>query len=150
MESVPAWPEGTVTFLFTDVEKSTQHWEHRTAAMRPALRRHDALLRDLFQAHRGVVFKTIGDAFCAAFADAGDAVAAAVAAQRALRQEVPELRVRMALHTGEPEFRDDDYFGPDLNRVARLLSAAHGGQVLLTQATVEQVQGTLTSDAHLR
>src|SRR5262249_26339564 len=121
MASVPEWPQGTVTFLFTDVERSTQLWEHQTTTMRQALRRHDALLRDTFQEHRGRVFKTIGDAFCVAFSDAADAVAAAVAAQRVLLQEVPELRVRMALHTGTPEFRDEDYFGADLSRVARLL-----------------------------
>src|SRR5437870_2328558 len=150
MASASHWPMGTVTFLFTDVEGSTQLWERQTAAMRQALARHDALLRQVIDANGGVVFKTIGDEFCAAFSHAVDAVAAAVEAQRALLREVPELRVRMALHTGEPEYRDNDYFGADLSRVHRLLIAAHGGQVLLTQAIAERVQNTLSGEAHLR
>src|SRR5438067_1982352 len=109
--------------------------------MRLALTRHDALLREAIQRHGGAIFKTVGDAFCAAFATAPDAVSAAVDAQRALLEEPwPEevrLRVRMALHTGAAEVRDDDYFGQTLNRVARLLSAGHGGQVLLSNAARE-------------
>jgi WD40 repeat protein/class 3 adenylate cyclase len=148
MESVPEWVD-TVTFLFTDIEGSSERWESDTAAMRQALARHDALLRQIIDTNGGEVFKTIGDEFCAAFVDAVDAVAAAEEAQRALLREVPGLRVRMALHTGEAERRDGDYFGPALNRVARLLDAAHGGQVLLSQATRERVEGTLSSEAHL-
>src|SRR5262249_29677958 len=96
--------EGTLTFLFTDVEGSTRLWAAHPAAMRDALARHDALLRHVIDAHMGVVFKTIGDQFCAAFASAPEALAAALAAQRALQAEAWEqtgpLRVRMALHTG--------------------------------------------------
>ncbi|HTS20382.1 MAG TPA: adenylate/guanylate cyclase domain-containing protein [Casimicrobiaceae bacterium] len=132
-------PTGTVTLLFTDIEGSTQLWEAHAAAMRAALARHDTLLRQCIAGHGGHVFKTGGDAFCASFHTASDAVAAALDAQRALlREPWPEgakLRVRMALHTGAVEVRDDDYFGPPLNRVARLLAAGHGGQTLLSEST---------------
>src|SRR5439155_19509733 len=123
---------GTVTFLFTDIEGSTRLWETHQAAMQAALPRHDALVRQSVAAHSGHVFKTGGDAFCAAFHTAPDALAAALEAQRALHVEHwPDpvtIRVRMALHTGAVELRDGDYFGPPLNRVARLLAAGHGGQ----------------------
>src|SRR5579884_1029708 len=132
-------PTGTVTFLFTDIEGSTKLWEQYPEAMRQALARHDALLRETIEQQNGHVFKTIGDAFCAAFATAPEALAAALAAQRALLAgSWPGdlcLRVRIALHTGAVEHRDGDYFGPPLNRVARLLAIGHGGQVLLSQAT---------------
>ena len=135
---MPEAPRGTVTLLFTDVEGSTRLWEVHPAAMRAALARHDALLRDCIDDHDGHVFKTAGDAFCAAFHTASDAVAAALDAQRALTREPwPEgarLRVRMAVHTGAAELRDGDYFGATLNRVARLLAAGHGGQTLLSEA----------------
>lgn len=127
-----------VAFLFTDIEGSTHRWECHRDAMDAAVARHDALLRAAIERHRGRVFKTVGDAFCAAFAQVPDAVAAAVDAQRALAAEdfsaVEGLRVRMAVHIGEASQRDDDYFGPTLNRVARLMSAGHGGQVLLSDA----------------
>ncbi len=123
-------PTGTVTFLFTDIEGSTAMWERDEAAMRAALARHDEIMHGAVAEHGGCVFKTIGDAFCAAFATAPDAVEAALAAQRALFSEewtqTGAVRVRMALHTGAAEERGGDYFGPPLNRVARLLSAGHG------------------------
>jgi TolB-like protein/class 3 adenylate cyclase/Tfp pilus assembly protein PilF len=131
-------PTGTVTLLFTDIEGSTRLWESQPVAMRAALARHDALVRHCIEDHRGHVFKTGGDAFCAAFHTAADAFAAALAAQRALHAEpwpgAARLRVRMALHSGSVDGRDGDYFGPSLNRVARLLSAAHGGQTLLSES----------------
>ena len=132
-------PTGTVALLFTDVEGSTRLWETNAAAMRAALARHDALIRHCIDDREGHVFKTGGDAFCAAFHTASDALAAALDAQRALHREPwPEgakLRVRMALHSGAVEVRDGDYFGPPLNRTARLLAAGHGGQTLLSEAT---------------
>jgi class 3 adenylate cyclase len=140
----------TVTFLFTAIEESTRLWEQRTTAMRADLSRHDALLHQLLPAHGGHVFKTIGDAFCAAFPTTREAVQAARAAQEALRRELPQLRVRMAVHTGEAEARDGDYFGPALNRVARLLIAGHGGQILLSQAAAEQLREALPADTHLQ
>src|SRR5213593_4107212 len=115
MDTTPL-PSGTVTFLFTDIEGSTRLWEQHPEAMRPALARHDALLRSTLQSHGGHVFKSMGDQFCAAFATAPEALAAALVAQRALGAEpwgeVGPLRVRMALHAGAAEQRDGDYFGP--------------------------------------
>ncbi|GAB4466045.1 MAG: hypothetical protein OHK0029_37120 [Armatimonadaceae bacterium] len=134
-------PVGTVTFLFTDIQGSTRLWEQQPEAMSAALARHDDIMRQAIAAHNGVVFKTVGDAFCAAFDTAPDAIQAAVRAQRKLGQEswevAPGLRVRMAFHTGAAEVRDQNYFGSALNRVARLLSIGHGGQVLLSQTTYD-------------
>lgn len=147
-------PSGTVTFLFTDIEGSTQHWQQQPGAMGSALDRHDRLVRESIVAHGGVVFKTVGDAFCAAFADPVGALAAALTAQRALFGEpwgtTGPLRVRMALHTGRADAKEGDYAGAPLNRVARLLSAGHGGQVLLSGATAELVRDHLPQEAHLR
>ena len=147
-------PGGTITFLFTDIEGSTRLWEEQPEAMQSALARHDALLRVVIEARGGVIFKTIGDAFCAAFATAPQALEAALLAQQSLSRQVEEgdnlrLSVRMALHTGAAEFRDNDYFGPPLNRVARLLAAGHGGQTLLTLATQELTRDTLPDQVHL-
>ncbi len=136
-----ALPTGTVTFLFTDIEGSTQRWESHGDEMASAVERHDALMRGAIEAHSGVIFKTVGDAFCAVFADADDAIAAAIDAQARLAAEdfsrVQGVRVRMALHSGVAHERDRDYFGPTVNRVARLLSAGHGGQMLLSEATAQ-------------
>ncbi len=146
---MPDLPSGTVTFLFTDLEGSTLLWERHRGAMAAALSRHDALLRQAIAAHGGQVFKTVGDQFCAVFARVPDAIAAALDAQHALQAEAWEfpggLRARMALHTGIAEERDGDYFGPTLNRVARILAAGHGGQVLLSQAVWELAADELPS-----
>jgi predicted ATPase/class 3 adenylate cyclase len=146
-------PSGTVTFLFTDIEGSTQLWERHPQAMPAALARHDARLRELIDAHGGMVFKTVGDGCHAVFVTAAAALAATLAAQRALIAEQWEttepLRVRMALHTGAADLRDGDYFGPPLNRVARLLVTGHGGQILLTRATQELVRDDMPADAEL-
>ena len=143
-------PTGTVTFLFTDIEGSTARWEREPDAMHVALARHDALLRAIVAAQNGWVFKMVGDACCAAFARADDAVAAAAAAQRAIASEdwetVDPLWVRIAVHTGQVEERDGDYIGPPLNRVTRLLAAGHGGQTLLSQATHDITRGELPPD----
>src|SRR6266545_2996313 len=141
--SAAALPGGTLTFLFTDIEGSTKLWEQHPKAMPAALQRHALLLRQAITFQRGVVFKTVGDGVCAAFASALDALAAALAVQRALQTEawgsLGPLRVRMALHSGVVEEHDGDYLGPSLNRVARLLSAGHGGQILLSRATQKLV-----------
>jgi predicted ATPase/class 3 adenylate cyclase len=125
-----------VTFLFTDIEGSTRMWEDHPDAMEVALARHDTLMRGEIKGSGGAVFKTVGDAFCAAFGAASDAVRAAAAAQLALQAELwPEplsIRARMAIHTGECTRRDEDFFGPTVNRVARLLAIGHGGQVLIS------------------
>src|SRR5262245_56059381 len=105
-------PGATITFLFTDIEGSTRFWEEQPEVMESALAHHDRLLLGVIESHHGHVFKTIGDAFCAAFDRASDALRAALAAQRALHEEVPQLRVRMAVHTGPAQRRDGDYFGP--------------------------------------
>jgi predicted ATPase/class 3 adenylate cyclase len=147
-------PTGTVTFLFTDIEGSTALWEDNPGAMQHALARHDGILRRTVEDHAGFVFKTMGDAFCCAFPTAPDAFEAAFSSQRALSMgdwgEIGPLRVRMALHTGAAEEQCGDYFGPPLNRVARLLSAAHGSQVLLSLPTQELVRDLLPLDAELR
>jgi predicted ATPase/class 3 adenylate cyclase len=151
---MPDLPSGSVTFLFTDVEGSTRLWEHEPAAMGAAVARHDALVREAITRHAGHVFMTAGDAFCAAFQTAGSALAAACEAQVALTHEPWEgrarIKVRMALHTGVAEVRDSGYFGPPLNRVARLLAAGHGGQILLSLATQRLVHDDLPAGAGLR
>jgi predicted ATPase/class 3 adenylate cyclase len=140
-------PAGTVTFLFTDLESSTRLWEQHPEAMKGALARHDVILRDAVQGRGGQVVKTTGDGVHAAFGRAEDAVAAAVEAQLALDAEswgeTGPLRVRMGLHTGTAESRDGDYFGPALNRAARLMSAAHPGQMLCSQTTADLVRDSL-------
>lgn len=147
-------PTGTITFLFSDIEGSTKKWEKQPEAMRVALAAHDNLLREVFTACRGYVFKTVGDAFCVAFDTAQEALAGALESQRALRAadwgEIGELKVRMALHTGAAEDRDGDYFGQTLNRVARILSTVHGGQVLISLSTQELVRDHLPPGVQLR
>ena len=151
---MPEAPTGTVTFLFTDIEGSTTRWEHHPEAMRVALARHDGLLRAVLTAHGGFVFKMVGDAVYAAFAVPTDAVSAALAAQRAVAAEqwgeVGPLRVRMALHTGTAQSRDEDYFGPTLNRVARILSTGYGGQILLSTVTYELVRDSLPAGTSVK
>nr|WP_231995804.1 adenylate/guanylate cyclase domain-containing protein [Mycobacterium sp. 852002-51163_SCH5372311] len=129
-------PSGVVTFLFTDIEGSTSRWEADADGMRAALAAHDEVLRSAIEAHGGWLFKHTGDGVCAAFASARSAVNAATAAQRAL-----ELPVRMGLATGEAELRGADYFGPVLNRAARVMAAGHGGQVLLAESTATLLSG---------
>src|SRR6202045_1545805 len=129
-------PSGVVTFLFTDVEGSTRRWEADADEMRAALAAHDEVLRGAIGAHGGWLFKHTGDGVCAAFASPRSAVDAAVAAQREL-----ELPVRMGIATGEAELRGADYFGAVLNRVARVMAAGHGGQVLLADSTAGLLSG---------
>src|SRR5438045_93656 len=130
-------PAGTVTFLFTDVEGSSRLWERHPDQMRRALARHDALIEHLTAEHTGVVVRPRGEGdsrFCV-FARATDAVAAAAAIQRALHDEPwpaeAPLQVRLALHTGEADLREGDYYGAAVNRCARLRVIAYGGQALL-------------------
>ena len=141
-------PSGTVTFLFTDIEGSTRRWEAHPQQMSDALARHDAIVRSAIEEHGGYVFKTMGDAFCAAFHTPHDAVSAALQAQHSLHQAewpdaIGQVKVRMALHTGVAEQRGGDYFGQPVNRVARLLSAGHGSQVLLSDVTQGLVRDSL-------
>ena len=152
--NAPTLPSGTVTFLFTDIEGSTRLWETQREAMTAALARHDALLRQCIEERGGHIFKTAGDAFCAAFATASSAVEAALAAQRSLRAERwPEqapIRARMALHTGAAEIRGGDYFGAPLNQAARLLVVAHGGQTLVSEITHDLCRDRVPAGAALK
>src|SRR5260370_38270867 len=149
-------PAGTVTFLFTDIEGSTRLWEQHPEAMRDALVRHDALAAAVIAQHGGTLVKSRGegDSLFAVFYHADEAVAPAAALQQALQAEpLPAetpLRVRMALHTTPAEQREGDYYGPGVNRCARLRAVAHGGQVLLSQTIADQVQATLPAGANPR
>jgi class 3 adenylate cyclase len=147
-------PSGTVTLLFTDVEGSTRLWDAERDAMAAALRRHDEILRDAIEQVGGYVFKTVGDSFCAAFSAARPGLDAALAAQRNLAaQSWPTSRpivVRMGLHAGVCEERDGDYFGPAVNRVARLLAVASGGQVLVSGVASELLSDELPEGVGLR
>lgn len=137
-----------VTFLFTDVEGSTRRWEADAQEMRVALSRHDEVLRAAVAAHGGFLFKHTGDGVCAAFTSPASAVDAAITAQRGL-----ELPVRMGIATGEAELRGNDYFGTVLNRVARVMAAGHGGQVLVADSTARLISGVELLDLgrhHLR
>ncbi|MGN6475347.1 MAG: adenylate/guanylate cyclase domain-containing protein, partial [Mycobacteriales bacterium] len=143
-----------VTLMFTDIEGSTRMWEDHPQEMAVALASHDELMRAAIESAGGGVFKTVGDAFCAAFADPSAALTAAVAAQRRLDSHAwpgaARLTVRMALHTGDCQIRDEDFFGPSVNRVARLLSTAHGGQVVLSATTAERVRSRLPDGLSLQ
>jgi predicted ATPase/class 3 adenylate cyclase len=148
-----ALPGGTLTFLFTDIVGSTTRWEHHPQAMERSLARHDELLRQAIDAYGGQVVKTVGDAFQAVFTTAPAALEAALAAQRALANEswgpIDPIQVRMALHVGMVQQRDGDYFGPLLNRVARLCTAGHGGQILLSNGVQELVRDSLPRGTQL-
>jgi class 3 adenylate cyclase len=138
---------GTVTFLFTDIEDSTKQWARNPDAMSLALACHDEALREAIERNRGNIFKRMGDAFCAAFATAPDALNAALEAHLDLMKhewgESGPIRVRIALHTGIAVERDDDYYGPTVNRVARILAIGHGQQTLLSRTTYELVRDFL-------
>jgi predicted ATPase/class 3 adenylate cyclase len=132
-------PRGTVTFLFTDIVGSTALWERNRSAMADAVERHLALLDEAITVHRGVHFKTVGDAIQAAFPTASAALAAAIAGQQAILgepwpEEIGSLRVRMALHVGTAEPDAGDYVATGLNRLSRMLGAGHGGQILVSEA----------------
>ncbi|MEO9170839.1 MAG: adenylate/guanylate cyclase domain-containing protein [Candidatus Baltobacteraceae bacterium] len=147
-------PTGRVTFVFSDIEGSTRRWDRAPDAMRGALGEHDRLFRDCVEAHEGVVFKTIGDAICSAFSRPADAVAAAIDVQRALTKhewpaETGQLRVRIGVHTGDAISANGDYFGPTLNRVARIMSVGHGGQILVSGTTADRLRDALP-DIRLR
>ncbi len=147
-------PTGMVTLLFTDIEGSTRLWERYPDDMPTALARHDSIMSQSIGAYAGVVFRTVGDAFFAAFGATLPAVCAALESQRMLHTEpwgaIGAMRVRMALHTSEVELRDDGYFGPPLNRVARLLAAGHGGQTLICRVTQELIRDQLPAGVELR
>jgi predicted ATPase/class 3 adenylate cyclase len=143
-------PTGTVSFLLTDIESSTRLWEDYPAQMAAALARHDEIVRSAITERRGYVFGTSGDGFNAAFWTADEALDAAIAAQKCLSTEAwPEpigVAVRMGIHTGTTDERDGDYFGPTMNRAARLMAAGHGGQILLSAAAAQLVESSELTD----
>jgi predicted ATPase/class 3 adenylate cyclase len=146
-------PGGLVTFLFTDIEGSTAMWESHPRSMAWALERHDDVLSRVIARHEGHVFSRAGDAFAAAFEDPASAAGAALQAQHLLAAEAwPEpivIRVRMGMHTGTAQVRGGDYFGPTLNRAARIAGTARGGQIMVSAATAELIRRHLPSPAHL-
>ena len=148
-------PSGTVTFLFTDIEGSTRLIQQHPQAMKEALVRHNALLQGSINAHRGRVFQILGDGFCSAFEDAGDALTAALEAQRALHQEnwgdLGQVRVRMGLHTGNVEALGGEYASSlTLARTQRVMTAGHGGQTLLSSGAVDRIRNSLPAGTTLR
>jgi class 3 adenylate cyclase len=152
---MPQFPTGTVTFLFTDIEQSTKGWERDAAAARVVVERHLALIHTCVETNGGVHFKTIGDGTQSAFATAPQGVAAAFDAQRALLDEPwpsaeQRPRVRMALHAGTAEPRDGDYLAACLNRLARLLDAAHGEQILLSSTVAGLASDAMPVSATLK
>ncbi|HEU0234888.1 MAG TPA: adenylate/guanylate cyclase domain-containing protein [Candidatus Limnocylindrales bacterium] len=144
---------GAVTFLFTDLEGSTRLWEQFPDGMKAALRRHDAILRGAIEESKGRVVKTTGDGMMAVFEDPADAATASLTAQRGMALEAwadcGPLRVRMGVHAGAADQRADDFFGPTVNRTARIMAAGHGGQVLLSAAAADGARERLPSGAGL-
>jgi len=147
-------PSAITTYLFTDIEGSTRLWEQEPERMAAALARHDAIARAAVEEHRGTVVKMTGDGVHATFDDPLDALSAAVGLQEALADAEATagmpLRVRCGLHAGVDQRRDSDFFGPAVNRAARIMSAAHGGQVLLSQAVAVLVADRLPAGVSLR
>jgi len=143
------------TYLFTDIEGSTRLWETEPDRMRPALARHDAIVRSCVDGNRGTVVKMSGDGVHAVFADPLDAVRATLELQQTLVELEPTtervaLQVRCGMHAGVDERRDNDFFGIGVNRAARIMSVAHGGQVLLSQAVAALVSDRLPDGVSLR
>ena len=149
-----ALPTGTVTFFFSDIEGSTPLLERLGADYTALLERHQRIVRDAFRSHGAVEISTEGDSFFGVFPSAADAVTAAVDIQRRLAaEEWPQsstVRVRIGLHTGEARIAADNYVGLDVHLAARIMAAAHGGQVLLSEATRALVQRTLGDGVELR
>ena len=144
-------PTGTVTFLFTDIEGSSQLWEKHPEGMKGALAKHDAILRSAIESDHGHVLKSTGDGVCAVFGTALEAVKAAISAQQSLQAQPTqlEIKVRMGIHTGEAELREQDYFGSALNRAARIMSIGHGGQILLSGITASLVREQLAQNTQV-
>jgi class 3 adenylate cyclase len=143
-------PTGRVTFLFTDIVGSTEKWERHGDAFLPVLQAHNAILMDAVNRFGGYLIKTEGDAYKIAFQDPDAAVRCALVAQGLLERypwpsDTGSVEVRMAVHTGEPFVQGGDYFGQAVNRTARILSTAHGGQILLSEESLALVEGRLPS-----
>jgi class 3 adenylate cyclase len=142
------------SFLFTDVEGSSRLWEEASDKMQRALACHDSIVRSAVEGHGGNVVKTTGDGVHAVFTDPLDAIAATLQLQQELASpdatEGISIRVRCAIHSGIAERRDGDYFGTAVNRAARIMSAAHGGQILVSHAAAVLIGGRLPADTSLR
>jgi class 3 adenylate cyclase len=144
---------GTVTFVFTDIEGSTRLRETEPARMAEALARHDRLCRATVETHGGQLVKMVGDGLHAVFGDPAAAVAATLELQRGMAAISSDcgipFKMRCGLHAGAAEARDGDFFGTAVNRAARIVGAAHGGQILLSQAVVALGKGRLPDGADL-
>ncbi len=151
---LPSLPTGTVTFLFTDIDGSTRLWEEHPEAMKAGLARHDEILLTAIETHSGMLVKQTGDGVFAVFEQSRHAVGAALAAQQALISQpwgqLVSLPVRMGVHTGDVIARRGDYFGPEVNRAARLMSVGHGGQILMSGVTGELVGEEMPEGSSLR
>jgi predicted ATPase/class 3 adenylate cyclase len=147
-------PSETLTFLFADLESSTRLWEKFPEAMKEAMERHEAILRDAVAHANGRVVKMTGDGLMAVLSSSPDAVDACLTAQLALQEEAwgetGPLRVRMGVHVGEAQRRGGDFYGPPVNRTARIMAAGHGGQVLLSELAAQLTRQRLPEDAGLR
>ncbi|HEY5521421.1 MAG TPA: tetratricopeptide repeat protein [Candidatus Limnocylindrales bacterium] len=154
MSAPASLPEGTVTFVFTDIEGSTRLLTELREAYPRLLARHHAVIRQALASHGGTEVKTEGDAFFAVFVKAADALAFAAEAQRELHAtDFPagaEVKVRMGIHTGEGALSDADYVGLDVHRAARIAAAGHGGQVLVSDATRALAGDSMPARAALR
>jgi len=154
-EKMRVLPSGTVTFLFTDIENSTKLWEQFPEAMKSVLAKHDSILKESVESHNGQIIKTTGDGIHAVFSTAMDAINASLVAQHEFQiSELTEnaevlIHVRMGLHTGEAELRDGDYYGQTLNRAARIMGVAYGGQILISSVTAEIVREHLPEETFL-
>jgi predicted ATPase/class 3 adenylate cyclase len=145
---------GILTFLFTDLESSTLLWDRNPDLMQEVSAQHDDLLRRAFETHRGRVVKTTGDGFHVVFESPADGIAAALAGQEAIAAEewppeIGTLKVRMGLHSGESKARNSDFYGTELNRAARVMGIAHGGQVLISNAAASLLRGRLPDGSAL-
>ena len=145
-------PSGLLVVLLTDIEGSMKRWESAYDDMRVAVAQHDSILRTEILKRGGHIFKTAGDAFFCVFSRPSEAIGAAVAAQALLSEadcgDLGRLAVRMAIHAGPAEARDGDYFGSAVNRCARLLTVAHGSQVLVSGALADMLQGPTRPRRH--
>jgi class 3 adenylate cyclase len=150
----PQAPNGTVTFLFTDIEGSTRLAQEHPDQWEARQERHHTILRTVMEKHGGTIFHVVGDAFCAAFHNVRSGIKAAIETQRTLLEEdwgETKIKVRMGLHTGAAERYEDDYRGYlTLALVQRVMSAAHGGQILLSNACAALIRDQLTDGISLR
>lgn len=142
------------SYWFSDVESSTRMWEQHPDAMAEAIARHDTIVRGSVEGNGGTIVKTTGDGLMAVFERPVDAVLAGIQAQQRLQDqtwgETGPLRIRIGMHVGEAQRRGGDYFGPAVNRAARIMAAGHGGQILLSSVVAEAIDALLPPDVQLR